>query len=101
MGSAGHSFVTGWGVNPPKRPHHRNAFCAFVSLGQMCDFTMWENKNHTFANVLVGGLVGGPVAPDDVWTDDHTDYHLNEVALDYNAALVSGAPPSSRHCKQR
>ena len=91
MGSTGRSFVTGWGVNPPKRPHHRTSSCAYVLEGELCDRVHWEQKNLTFANVLPGGLVAGPDNVLDEWVDDHHNFETSEVANDFNAALVSGA----------
>lgn len=58
--------------------------------GELCDATAWNNPARKFANVLPGGLVGGPDL-NDAWKDDHTNYVQSEVALDYNAGLVSGA----------
>ena len=39
--------------------------------------------------VLVGGLVGGPISGDGGYVDKRTDYTSNEVALDYNAGFTS------------
>jgi hypothetical protein len=88
--SAGRSFVTGWGKNPPKRPHHRGASCDFVTKGTACRHAQFFDKNHVFPNVLPGGLVSGPTSVDQ-YADDHTQYTQSEVACDYNAALISGA----------
>jgi hypothetical protein len=96
MGSSGRSFVTGWGDNPPKRPHHRNAICGYVLKGQNCTMRMFHDKKTVFANVLPGGLVSGPDLQEK-FNDDHTRPVESEVATDFNAALVSGAPPCSHH----
>jgi len=76
------SYVVGFGPNPPMNPHHRGAH---------------DSPNNDINNppanthVLYGALVGGPKQPDDFsYTDDRTDLHGNEVALDYNAGF-SGA----------
>jgi hypothetical protein len=95
MGSTGRSFVTGWGVNPPKEPHHRTAFCSYVQTGKPCMGPEWFNKNHTFPNTLPGALVAGPDNNLDEWVDDHTVFETSEVANDYNAALISGAHPAN------
>lgn len=97
MGSAGHSFVTGWGFNPPERPHHRGATCAYVSVpnAPLCDQKYWAAlDSQIFPNQLFGALVGGPNLYDE-WRDSHLDFVASEVALDYNAALLSGeiSPP--------
>jgi hypothetical protein len=39
--------------------------------------------------VLYGALVGGPTGPNDAYTDDRSNYTMNEVALDYNAGFTS------------
>ena len=48
------------------------------------------NTKEENANPIIGGMVGGPDLTDS-WVDDRTDYQQNEVALDYNAALLFGA----------
>ncbi|MCS3797364.1 glycoside hydrolase family 9 protein [Niastella sp. OAS944] len=72
------SYVCGYGVNPPTKPHHRTAHGC------------WSNNltgpptetRHT----LYGALVGGP-GSNDAYTDDRGNYVNNEVATDYNAAF--------------
>ncbi len=78
LGSAGRSYVVGFGVNPPKRPHHRTAHSSW------CD-TMKEPPEHR--HVLYGALVGGPDSSDG-YSDDVANYVTNEVACDYNAGFV-------------
>jgi Glycosyl hydrolase family 9 len=90
MGSAGHSFVTGWGAAPPARPHHRNALCAYVTKGEDCTFATFNEPGRKFANVLSGALVGGPGA-NDQWRDTQVNLFSSQVSTEYNAALVSGA----------
>ena len=89
MGSTGHSFVTDWGFNPPEKPHHRPASCGYVLLEEICTLATWGNTQRAFPNVLTGALVGGPNLYDE-WEDNHLDFIASEVALDYNAALLSG-----------
>ncbi|KAK5580349.1 hypothetical protein RB653_000365 [Dictyostelium firmibasis] len=72
------SFVTGYGPNAPKNPHHRAAH-------HPTDKNINIPVNNTYQ--LLGGLVGGP-KDNDEWTDDRTNYVTNEVALDYNVGLV-------------
>lgn len=86
LGASGHSFVVGYGCNPPVNPHHRDSALTLEESGNANAFT---NKP-TNANSLIGALVGGPDALDS-WHDRRTDYKANEVALDYNAALLFGA----------
>lgn len=94
MGSSGRSFITGWGTNPPKRPHHLGASCGFVVKGTQCTGQQWSNRNLTFANTLPGGLVGGPNLYDE-FGDNHLEEFQSRVSVDSNAALVSGAPPTT------
>lgn len=55
-------------------------------MHQSGDWEAWH-QNNANPNPLVGGLCGGPLA-DGFWKDDRDDYKGNEVALDYNAALL-------------
>ena len=66
----GRSFITGLGERPPLRPHDRQ------SEGDAVE-TPWP-----------GYLVGGanPKATD--WTDRMEDYRTNEIAINWNGALI-------------
>ncbi len=71
------SYVLGFGVNPPKKAHHRT------------ESGIWDdNINSAFDNrhTLYGALVGGP-GIDDVYIDERSQYTYTEVAVDYNAAF--------------
>ncbi len=73
------SFVVGFGVAPPTKPHHRGSHGTWLdSLGEPVE------SRH----VLYGALVGGPPSPNDAYTDSRTDYVMNEVATDYNAGFT-------------
>lgn len=74
----GRSYLMGFGVNPPINPHHRTGHGAWYN-----DIKAPADNEH----ILTGALVGGPDARDN-YEDDRTDYQRNEVALDYNAALI-------------
>ncbi|XP_045614938.2 uncharacterized protein [Procambarus clarkii] len=87
LGDVGHSFVVGFGVDPPQRPHHRSSSCPLPPAS--CTDGWAQNQDGPNPHVLYGALVGGP-AEDDSYTDVRTDYTHNEVACDYNAAY-SGA----------
>jgi hypothetical protein len=79
-----HSYVCGFGNNPPINPHHRTAHGSWVNGGPT---GVPLNNRH----VLYGGLVGGPTAQDDFsWVDDRGNFRANEVATDFNAGF-SGA----------
>ncbi len=72
------SFVIGFGINPPTKPHHRSAHGS------------WADKMDVpveTRHILYGALVGGP-GKDDKYVDSRQDYVMNEVATDYNAAFT-------------
>ncbi|XP_071109511.1 uncharacterized protein [Haliotis cracherodii] len=83
FGDAGRSYIVGFGVNPPERPHHRASSCPM--LPAPCD---WESQTNKGPNphTLYGAMVGGP-GKDDSYKDDRKDYVKNEVACDYNAGM--------------
>ncbi len=70
------SLVTGFGVNPPTKPHHR---------GQHASWTRSSSNPVESRHTLWGALMGGPSAPDDAFVEDRDDFQANEVATDYNA----------------
>ncbi|MFF5218898.1 glycoside hydrolase family 9 protein [Micromonospora sp. NPDC000442] len=74
------SYVIGFGTNPPKNPHHRTAHGSWWD-----SMTVPTETRHT----LYGALVGGPSSPNDAYTDNRSDYVMNEVATDYNAGFTS------------
>ena len=78
LGDAGHSYVCGFGVDPPESPHHRAASCP--GPGESCG---WDYYYTSDANThdLKGALVGGPTE-DDSWEDDRTNY---AVSLDIDS----------------
>jgi hypothetical protein len=78
LGSSGRSYVVGFGVDAPKRPHHRTAHS---SWGDSMTAPNYHRHN------LIGALVGGP-GNDDSYSDDVNNYINNEVATDYNAGFV-------------
>lgn len=63
------SFVTGVGVNPPMHPHDRRSAADGIEAP-------WP-----------GYLVGGGHTPTD-WVDDQDDYSRNEIAINWQGALV-------------
>ncbi|MDC0709367.1 glycoside hydrolase family 9 protein [Stigmatella sp. ncwal1] len=72
------SYVVGFGVNPPRNPHHRTAHGAWAdSLSSPAE------SRH----ILYGALVGGPDTAD-AYVDDRSNYVTNEVATDYNAGFT-------------
>jgi len=86
LGSTGRSYVVGFGVNPPQRPHHRSASCQNPAPAP-CDWNDYNSPNPN-GNVLNGALVGGPDQNDN-YSDDRGNFQTNEVAIDYNAGFQS------------
>jgi endoglucanase len=68
--SYGRSYVTGLGRRPPLFPHDRR------SAGGKVD------------NPWPGYLVGGPWPKPTDWLDDKDNYKTNEIAINWNGALV-------------
>ncbi len=81
----GRSFVVGFGEDPPRSPHHVNAF------GRSGWDAFHARGPHRVE--LKGALVGGPTRTSEGpsspgYLDDVHDYVGNEVALHYNSSLV-------------
>jgi endoglucanase len=66
----GRSFVTGIGYKPPMHPHDR------------------RNGINGFPEPWPGYLVGGPWPTARDWHDDQEDYRTNEIAINWNGALI-------------
>jgi endoglucanase len=66
----GRSYVTGIGFDPPLHPHDRR--------------DNGEYLNHPWPGYLIGGP--HPRATD--WHDEQGDFRTNEIAINWNAALV-------------
>lgn len=84
--ATGYCFVTGFGTKSPLHPHHR------------------LSESDEVENPLPGFLVGGPnpgqqdgvktypsKQPDESYIDDMPSYASNEIAINWNAALVAFA----------
>jgi endoglucanase len=68
--SYGRSFVTGLGDRPPMHPHDRRSGGDDVEAP-------WP-----------GHLIGGPHPRASSWRDDQADYRTNEIAINWNGALI-------------
>lgn len=80
LGSAGRSFVQGFGENYPKNMHHRDGQASWLD-----DKTVPGYSRH----IIYGALVGGPKSTsDDSYEDINSDFNCNEPACDYNAGFV-------------
>jgi endoglucanase len=66
----GRSFVTGVGANPPMHPHDRRSGADGI------------------AEPWPGYLVGGPNPKATNWKDVEADYRTNEIAINWNGALI-------------
>jgi len=66
----GRSFVTGIGFQPPMHPHDR------------------RSAGDNVVDPWPGYLVGGPHPRATDWHDEQGDYRSNEIAINWNAALV-------------
>lgn len=73
-------YVVGYSANSSRYPHHRAA----------SGYTGGPKGTTEQAHVLLGALVGGPKTGGG-YSDTADDYQCNEVAIDYNACLVSAA----------
>jgi endoglucanase len=62
--------VTGLGQQPPRFPHDRRSGADHVAAP-------WP-----------GYLVGGPWPKPTDWYDDQEDYRTNEIAINWNGALI-------------
>nr|AGP76414.1 endo-beta-1,4-glucanase [Macrotermes carbonarius] len=85
LGDGGHSYVVGFGNNPPTHPHHGSSSCPPAPA--VCDWSTYSSPGPN-VHVLTGALVGGPDENDN-YADDRNDYVQNEVATDYNAGFQS------------
>jgi endoglucanase len=66
----GRSYVTGVGFRPPLHPHDRRSGADRIDAP-------WP-----------GYLVGGPNRNATDWHDDQADYRTNEIAINWNGALI-------------
>ncbi|KAK7471381.1 hypothetical protein BaRGS_00035987 [Batillaria attramentaria] len=83
LGDAGHSFVVGFGENPPTQPHHRSSSCP--NPPGICNMNVLHIDVPN-VHTLYGALVGGPDGSDG-YKDSRNNYVNNEVACDYNAGF--------------
>lgn len=73
----GRSQVTGLGWFPPENPHHRPSVADGVS-------PPWPG-------LLVGGSHSDNSPPATGWNDSSSDYETNEVAINWNTAMIYAA----------
>jgi endoglucanase len=75
----GRSFVTRLGQHPPQHPHHRPSQA--------------DGNPEPWPGLLVGGpwSNSGGDLPATAWRDDGKDYQTNEIAINWNAAMIYAA----------
>ncbi len=83
-------FVTGFSSNSAKNTHHRAASGYQGYEGEYGFHEGVKTYHPTNGKVLIGALAGGPDKSGN-YSDVIDDYKTNEVAIDYNAGLVSAA----------
>lgn len=64
------SWVTGLGANPPQNPHHRPS--------------VTDSVGPPWPGLLIGGANPDALS----WTDAYASYQQNEIAINWNTALV-------------
>lgn len=87
------SYLVGYGLNYPKRAHHRGASIESYKknkgfIGCTQGYDNWYTRHDPNPNVLDGALVGGPDS-DDQFRDERWNYMQTE-ACTYNTAPLVG-----------
>ncbi|CAG9814737.1 unnamed protein product [Phaedon cochleariae] len=85
LGANGRSYVVGYGINYPRRPHHAASSC--LAKPEPCG---WHQYNSTSPNpqILYGALVSGPNQKD-YFEDTREEFLYTDVNIDYNAGFQS------------
>jgi endoglucanase len=75
----GRSYVTGIGYDPPYNPHHRPSVA--------------DGNPEPWPGLLVGGPWSNAQGSSSAtaWVDSASDYNTNEVAINWNAAMIYAA----------
>ena len=73
----GRSYVTGVGYHPPQNPHHRPSQA--------------DSAREPWPGLLVGGPWSSSSPPATAWVDESEDYNTNEIAINWNAAMIYAA----------
>jgi endoglucanase len=79
----GRSFLTGVGLDPPENPHYRPAVADQVAQA-------WPGLLVGGSFAQTGGMSTSSASmfPADQWQDDSNNFQTNEVAINWNAALI-------------
>ncbi len=82
-------YLSGFGDNSGKYPHHRAAsgLSGWDGSNGFNSHTDYGTNGHT----LIGAVLGGPTNTNGDYNDSVQDSQSNEVALDYNAGFVGAA----------
>ncbi len=79
---AAHSYMGGFGVNPPRNEHHRTGHGSWVNGGP-------DGVPATNRHILYGAMVAGPDSQSDTaWTDSRSTFRNTEPATDMNAGFT-------------
>lgn len=83
------SYVSGFGWNPMRRPHHRFWAHQFdARLPEPPPGVLSGGPNNTAWADDVARSMKGKCAPQRCWRDDSRGFAMNEVAINWNAPLV-------------
>jgi endoglucanase len=91
LGSAGRSYIVGFGNAPPANIRHASSSCP--NLPDICDDQNEFQKAPNFQK-LNGAMVGGPAgtrrnpSTPDAYVDVRSDFATNEPAIEYAGGLV-------------
>ncbi|XP_070551253.1 uncharacterized protein [Ptychodera flava] len=91
LGDTGRSFLTGFGKNPPVRPHHRSSSCP--PIPKPCGRAERDSADPN-PHTLYGGLTGGPDDRDNFF-DHRRNYLQTECGI--NVAGFQGAIAGLSH----
>ena len=77
------TFVTGFGINSPKYPHHRMSKAKELNLKGALVGGPDANRDDNITSTLSWDI---PVAK--VYVDEYLSYSSNEVAIYWNGSLI-------------
>jgi endoglucanase len=84
----GRSYVSGYGPDPMRRPHHRFWAVGIDAAWPPPPPGVLSGGPNTGGGDPVADAMRGTCAPMRCWADDASAYSLNEVAINWNAPLA-------------
>jgi len=82
------SYVTGFGANPVRNPHHRFwAHSLDPRMPPPPPGVLSGGPNSTSMGDTIASTMKGKCAPQRCWTDQAYAFTMNEVAINWNAPL--------------